>query len=271
MNAIKILEKCVLFFIKLSNIQPPSSELFLRDKLMPHERLRGLLRESLGYKYRFLIEKTYVEVVEEKKIHLREISGCSASKNRYVDFHAMNVKGIKSCEEAFKIENAIFHGGHDCISRKNKNARVYKQKWDEGKWFCNAGGSHRGAALWQYDKENNIDRPIDCDLITVGLSDWIQDFSRDYYICIYQPKYYLFVFLAKTIVQLNKKLNKDIEINLLRFNNSSILLSKNSSLNEKFLKKMVSKSFDISEWILNPVPLGYDKDYCLDIKSQIGP
>jgi len=248
----------------------PSSELFLRDKLMPHVKLRALLGECLGYKHRLLIENAYVENSEEIKINLRETSGCSGSKNRYTDFHAMKVRGVKNYEEALKIEKKIFHGGHDCIARKGKNARVYSTNWDKGKWFCNAGGSHRAAALWQYDTKNNIDRIINCDLITVKISDLIQNFAREYSIWICRPNYYLIILFAKKLIALNKTLKKEVEINLLEFKNSSILISKHSSLNIKVSKMIGGKALNISEWLLNPTPLGYNKDYCLDINSQLG-
>ncbi|NRA89621.1 MAG: hypothetical protein HRU43_00530 [Simkaniaceae bacterium] len=257
----------IIYLINASEITMPSKELFLREKKMPYEKIRELLECCLGYKYRSLTEETFAKTSKTEKIKFRDMTGINATKNSYTDFHAMKVEIPRTGEEALKLHKQIFHGDYDCIAYKNEKAIVYRQFWDGAKWFSNNGGSHRAAALYQYDTKNNVDRPISCNVKTLEISTSIRQFALKHSIWICRAINSGAMYSALQKIKDNETLHEQIDLNFLESDNYAIVISKTSFLHKKLSKFLEDKSFDFSEWLLNPNSLGFDKDYFLDIKK----
>ena len=87
---------------------------------------------------------------------------------------------------AVELEQQVFNGLFDVVSRKGEPAQVIQQEWDQKKWFYNSGGSHRSSALWLYDHENGIERPINCILEEVKIHHEFRAFTESHDMWIFQ-------------------------------------------------------------------------------------
>lgn len=165
--------------------QRQPQEFFGRSGL-PHESMNRLGRKILQLSsHKLYIDNILVEGERQPRIiNLREIFGCSATKYKGgSDYNIMGQRRYidvpKTPEEANELEKRTFDSSHGGISRAQDRANVVELAWDKTKWFDNSDGSHRSSALWVYDKEHEVDRPIDCDVAEINISPAFLELARE--------------------------------------------------------------------------------------------
>lgn len=265
--------------LERSGISSPSKQLFKRTFALPYMQIEGLAKRVLGTP----INATPIAIIKatqqgQKSINLREMFGCTASKSPCADYNIMqNRRSIalpNNDVEADAIEQKVFNGSVDIVSRAGEPAKVVKQEWDQKTWFANSGGSHRSSALWVYDNQNNIDRPIDCTVEEIQVHDEFKDFSAHHDMWIFQVTD-IESFLELQQLMFNDRYKKDVvgglNFSLLRGGHTdgnyhySLTLPHHSPLRSKIKTLMDNYgAFNLSNWAKAPQSYSFtDKHFLI--------
>ena len=252
---------------------------FFKRQGTPYHSLQRLGLAFLGRVNEEEIKLLKVSEQIEETINLSEMYGCAMTKYKYggdycVMTQSTSMRAPKDHQEATTLEQDLFQGLSDYISRKGRRANVAKIEWDSTMWFENSGGSHRSAALWYYDKQNGIDRPIQCLVKEYTISKKFLKYSQenDIYILSVQGQKKVSCFLKKyppcytpnphklskgiSFLQLVDSVNKEAGHNYI------LIVNKKSILSDGIAKLMHDEDiFNLSNWAKNPGKHGWDRDH----------
>ena len=209
-----------------------------------------------NFKCAFFEEK----IIQSEIVSLVDVVGCLASRSGKNSFEVMKVPLPTTTEKANQLERDVFHSdASDCVARKGEAANLIRQQWDNSQWFSNSGGSHRSAALWQYDYKNRIKRNIECTVQVVAVSSRIKDIAHEYSMWIFSTINWHCVFEKIRKVIEVEKLQETIAVQWLCEDSYLLLVKKRTPLHRFFFIKM-SLALDISDWITCPGKYTYNEE-----------
>jgi hypothetical protein len=260
--------------LKKADMQFPF-DLFKRpSRSIPYYEMRSMIGQCLNENSGHPFDEPFIEKKSRFEVsYLTDMHGCTSSKSSCGDYEEMDVDVPSSAEEAEALAKSAFHSELDGIAPRGRNASVLRQVWDKKQWFANNDGSHRSAGVWHYDTQNDIKRPIDCDVMDVDVNPELKIFAYRYSIWIFESDKMDTV--NDVHGQINESMSRDkheslnhVRIARLEGKYSALIVPRQSQMHYALSDTMESCAFDLSDWITEPHKFIFDKDNFLKPKIQ---